>query len=203
MRKADVRALATENGIRTAGKADSQEICFVPSNDYRKLLDEHDVPLHAGRIVDTSGKPLGRHAGTEHFTIGQRRGLGVASTEPLYVCRAPHRLPGPWCLVRAPSARSHGMELEQPNFIGFEPPASGEFRAHVQVRYHHDAAAATITLADGGAQVEFDEPQLAIAPGQGAAFYDGDRLLGGAWIASAPTTGSKAFADALEVSDPS
>jgi tRNA-specific 2-thiouridylase len=195
LRKSEVRELAARAGIRTASKADSQEICFVPSNDYRKLLDEHAVPLHAGRIVDTSGRVLGEHVGTEHFTIGQRRGLGVAAGEPRYVVALEPET-GTVVLGTREECGSRSIELEEPNFIGFDPPASGEFRAAVQVRYHHEAAAATIGLEGGGARVEFDEPQLAVAPGQGAAFYDADRLLGGGWIASAPTGGSEAFAGA-------
>ena len=91
MRKSDVRALAAEAGLRTAEKADSQEICFVPSNDYRQLFRERGLPMHAGKLVDTSGRVLGEHDGTEHFTIGQRRGHGVAGGTPLYVVRCSPR----------------------------------------------------------------------------------------------------------------
>jgi hypothetical protein len=108
MRKPDVRALAASAGLRTSEKKDSQEICFVPSNDYRKLLAEHKVEMHAGEIVDTGGNRLGEHAGTENFTIGQRRGHGIASTEPLYVvdllrgrCRRPRLARGVPCALHA------------------------------------------------------------------------------------------------------
>jgi tRNA-specific 2-thiouridylase len=93
------------------------------------------------------------------------------------------------------------MIVQELNFIGFDPPASGEFRAEVQVRYHHDPAAASITVSEGVAEVVFDQPQLAIAPGQGAAFYRGEDLLGGGWIDSSALVNSAAsapFADELE-----
>jgi tRNA-specific 2-thiouridylase len=182
MEKREVRALAEEVGLRTAEKPDSQEVCFIPSNDYRKLLDAHGVELHPGEIVDTGGRVLGRHPGTEHFTIGQRRGLGVAAGRPLYVVDV---LPetGTVVLGARDECASRVLVLESPNWIGFDPPAR-ELRAEVQVRYHHRAAPATITLEGGGARVVFDEPQHAVAPGQGAALYRGQRLLGGGWIAS-------------------
>ncbi|MSR62383.1 MAG: tRNA 2-thiouridine(34) synthase MnmA [Planctomycetes bacterium] len=181
LQKSRVRALAGEAGIRTAEKPDSQEICFVPGNDYRALLDQHEVERHPGRLVDSAGKELGRHGGTEHFTIGQRRGLGVAAGVPLYVLEiAPST--GTVVLGTVEECGSRALVAGELNWIGFDPPA-GPFRAEVQVRYRHQAVPATITLADGEAQVVFDEPEAAVAPGQGAALYHGERLLGGGWIA--------------------
>jgi tRNA-uridine 2-sulfurtransferase len=183
LRKSAVRAMAAEVNLRTAEKPDSQEICFVPGNDYRQLLDEHGVELHPGELVDTSGKVLGRHAGTEHFTIGQRRGLGVAAGVPLYVVEiAPAR--GRVVLGTLEECGSRALVATELNWIGFDPPA-GSFRAEVQVRYRHTAVPATVELAGGEARVEFDEPEASIAPGQGAALYHGERLLGGGWIARA------------------
>ncbi|MCZ6598474.1 MAG: tRNA 2-thiouridine(34) synthase MnmA [Planctomycetota bacterium] len=186
--KSAVRALAAEAGLRTAAKADSQEICFVPSNDYRELLRQRGVPMHPGKLVDTAGRVLGDHAGTESFTIGQRRGHGVGGGTPLYVIEV---LPesGTVVLGGRDECASKEIETEALNLIGLDPPASGELRADVQVRYHHRAAAATIELAADGARIVFDEPQLAVAPGQGAALYQGDRLLGGGWIRSAAPVG--------------
>ena len=186
--KPQVRELAARAGLRTAHKRDSQEICFVPSNDYRQLLAEHDVPLHPGRLVDTAGTVLGEHPGTEHFTIGQRRGHGVGGGTPLYVISID---PGSGTVVLGTREEcgSRDLELDELNLIGFDPPQGGSFRAEVQVRYHHRAAPAEVVpLATGGARVSFDEPQLAVAPGQGAALYRGTRLLGGGWIASAAPT---------------
>ncbi len=184
LEKSEVRALADRARLRTATKPDSQEICFVPSNDYRKLLAEHEVELHPGVLVDTSGKQLGTHSGTEYFTVGQRRGLGVAAGRPLYVLDIQPDS-GTVVLGSQDECRSARVEVDQVNLIGFDLPSGGAFRAEVQVRYHHRAAGARVTVAGGRAQIDFDEPQLAVAPGQGAAFYQGERLLGGGWIVSA------------------
>ncbi len=182
LRKPHVRALAADVGLRTAHKADSQEICFVPSNDYRKLLAERGAELHPGSIVDTAGRVLGRHEGTEHFTIGQRRGHGIASEHPLYVVALePER--GLVVLGAREECLSRSMLVRELNWIGFDPPAS--WRCAVQVRYRHEPAPCEVSLENGAAKVVFDEPQMALTPGQGAAFYDGDRLLGGGWIESA------------------
>jgi tRNA-specific 2-thiouridylase len=182
MQKSEVRALAGEAGLRTATKRDSQEICFVPSNDYRKLLEAEGVELHPGTLVDTSGKLLGTHEGTEHFTIGQRRGHGVGGGTPLYVVEV-HPEDGRVVLGTGEEANFVEMRVDDLNWIGFDVPQSGEFRARVQFRYHCTPALATIGVeSDGSATVRFDEPQSAVASGQGAAFYDGDRLLGGGWI---------------------
>ncbi len=180
--KSAVRALAERAGLRTASKPDSQEICFVPSNDYRRLLAEHGVPLHPGRLVGTAGDDLGRHPGTEHFTIGQRRGLGVAAGRPLYVVEIDPET-GIVVLGDRDECTSAGLEADELNLIGFDPPADGVFRAEVQVRYHHEPAPATIEVCGESFRASFDEPQLAVAPGQGAALYRGERLLGGGWIA--------------------
>jgi len=180
MRKSTVRALAAEAGIRTAEKPDSQEICFVPSNDYRTLLAEHAVELHPGELVDTGGKVLGTHPGTEHFTIGQRRGLGVAAGVPLYVVSI-ETARGRVVLGTAEEGGSGALVANELNWIGFDPPAE-PFRAEVQVRYRHRAVPATVEVTAASARIVFDQPELAVAPGQGAALYHGDRLLGGGWI---------------------
>lgn len=182
MQKSEVRALAGEVGLRTAQKADSQEICFVPQNDYRVLLAQRGVTLHPGKLVDTSGRVLGDHAGTEHFTVGQRRGHGIGGGVPLYVV-AVFPEAGTVVLGTRDECCARSMQVSDLNWIGFDTPDTGTFRAAVQVRYHHDAAPCEVAVRDTGCEVLFDEPQLAVAPGQGAAFYDGDLLLGGGWIA--------------------
>jgi tRNA-specific 2-thiouridylase len=184
MRKSEVRALAGQAGLRTAAKRDSQEICFVPSNDYRKLLAERGVALHPGRLVDTAGAVLGDHPGTEHFTIGQRKGHGVGGGTPLYVVDLRPET-GTVVLGTKEECGTAEIEVDELNLIGFAPEGSGAFRAAVQVRYHHAPVPAEIEPAGPGARrarVRFDEPVLAVAPGQGAAFYRGPRLLGGGWI---------------------
>ena len=183
MKKSKVRELAAHVGLRTAHKADSQEICFVPSNDYRKLLAERGVELHPGRLVDTSGRVLGEHAGTEHFTIGQRRGHGVAGEHPLYVV-ALYPESGTVVLGTRDECFVRSMQVDELNWIGFDPPDSAEVRAEVQVRYRHQAVPATLHVRDAMAEVLFDVPELSVTPGQGAAFYQGERLLGGGWIRS-------------------
>ena len=191
LEKSAVRELAGEAGLRTAKKADSQEICFVPSNDYRKLLEERGAELHPGELVDTSGKVLGTHEGTEHFTIGQRRGHGVGGGEPLYVVEL-NPASGRVVLGTREEAGFESMTVDELNWIGFDVPASGEFRCEVQHRYHCVPAAATVSVAEGRAEVAFDEPQVSVAAGQGAAFYSGDLLLGGGWIERAARLGSAA-----------
>lgn len=181
LEKPRVRELAGEAGLRTAKKADSQEICFVPSNDYRLLLAERGAELHPGEFVDTAGKVLGTHAGTEHFTIGQRRGHGIGGGEPLFVVEL-HPAAGRVVLGTRAEAGFAEMEVSGLNWIGFDLPAERTFRCEVQHRYHCTPAASTVEVADGRARVVFDEPQVGVAPGQGAAFYHADLLLGGGWI---------------------
>jgi len=185
LEKREVRELARQAGLKTAGKKDSQEICFVPGNDYRKLLDEAGAERHPGDLVDTSGRKLGVHDGTEHFTIGQRRGHGIGGREPLFVVALE---PDSGRVVLGPRGECgvRSMHVSDLNWIGFDVPASGEFRCEAQHRYHCAPAASTVVVDGGRAEVAFDEPQISVAPGQGAAFYLGDRLLGGGWIDSTP-----------------
>ena len=204
LQKSDVREMAKKAGLRTFAKKDSQEICFVPSNDYRRLLKERGVEMHPGRIVDVYGHDHGPHTGTENFTIGQRRGHGVAVGIPMYVVEI-H--PDEGLVVVGPEGdcKAPSMQVEDLNWIGFDVPASGTFRCAVQVRYRHDAAPSTVEVQPGtrSAKVTFDEPQMAVAPGQGAAFYAlngdgtaGDLSLGGGWIQSADRLGRPAAGDA-------
>lgn len=205
LEKHEVRNLAERAGLRTAKKPDSQEICFVPSNDYRQLLTERGVQLNPGQLVDSGGRVLGTHPGTEHFTIGQRRGLRIAAGVPLYVVDI---VPETATVVLGlrEECSSVGLQTDSLNLIGFELPADDTFRADVQVRYHHAAAPATIEVdrVAQTARVHFDQPQHAIAPGQGAAFYHGDRLIGGGWIAKTEPVGSgpQGSADSLSLGLP-
>ena len=181
MHKSEVRELAGRAGLRTSQKKDSQEVCFIPSNDYRKLLEERGAELHPGDLVDTGGKRLGEHPGTEHFTVGQRRGHKVAANDPLYVVETrPEE--GVVVLGSREECGASRMRVDDLNWVGFDVPASGEFRCEVQHRYHCVPAPVTVCVANGIAEVAFDAPELAVAPGQGAAFYRADLLLGGGWI---------------------
>ena len=188
LQKSEVRKMAEQAGLRTAQKADSQEVCFIPSNDYRKLLEQEGVELHPGEFVDTSGAVLGTHVGTEHFTIGQRRGHRIAGTEALYVVEVSPAT-GRVVLGTLAEAGFGEMVVEEPNWIGWDPPQTGSFRCEVQWRHLGRTAACEVAAREGVLDVRFEEPQLAVAAGQGAAFYEGDRLLGGGWIQSAVRVG--------------
>jgi tRNA-specific 2-thiouridylase len=200
--KAHVRELARSAGLRTAEKKDSQEICFVPGNDYRRLLDEHGVEKHPGDLVDTSGRKLGEHDGTEGFTIGQRRGHGIGGGDPLYVLALEPEA-GRVVLGSREECTSRSMRVSDLNWIGFDVPSSGELRCLVQHRYRSEPADATVFVdsASGAAEVVFDEPQAAVTPGQGAAFYRSDLLLGGGWIESTPRSRSASESPVAAVED--
>ena len=187
MEKPQVRALARELGIPTAAKPDSQEICFVPNGDYASFIDayfrEQGIPANelSGELVTTDGRVVGEHAGVHHYTVGQRRGLGIAAREPLYVIAtepATRRV----VVGRDADLRRESARVREVNWISIAPPAE-PVRAEVKIRNKHVAAAATLAP-DGDTRVEirFDEPQRAVTPGQGAVFYSGDLVLGGGWI---------------------
>ncbi len=182
MAKTDVRELARKYGLRVAEKPDSQEICFVPDNDYAAVIDARAPGASKpGAVVDSSGRELGRHDGIHRFTIGQRKGLGIAAPAPLYVVRLDAKTHTVVVGTKQDLERRE-FDAAQVNWIaGVTPPRP--IRAHVQIRYRHPAAPATVApAADGGAHVVFDAPQPAITPGQAAVFYDGEEVLGGGWI---------------------
>lgn len=177
--KGTIRDLAVEGGLHLADKADSQEICFIPQGDYREFLSQRVEPM-PGDLVDTTGQVIGRHAGVERFTVGQRRGLGIATGERLFVTRIE---PDTRRVVLGPEEElmHHGVLVGQVNYLDEYPP-SQPVRVDAQVRYNAKALPATLTPTDDGAQLWFDEPQRAITPGQAAVFFDGDRVLGGGFI---------------------
>jgi tRNA-specific 2-thiouridylase len=181
--KDEVRAYARRLGLGTADKPESQEICFVPDDDYRGFLRRRDPAMFVpGAIVDRRGAVLGQHAGLADFTIGQKKGLGLATGQRLYVLGLD---------AEANTVTVGGVaELEQSrlvaeavNFIAGSPPA-GPVRVEARIRHRHTPAPATVhALAGGRADVCFDEPQRAITPGQSVVFYQGDLVLGGGVIA--------------------
>jgi tRNA-specific 2-thiouridylase len=181
--KDEVRRLAVERGLRVADKPDSQEICFVPDGEYAAVVDRRLPADRSGLVVDGGGRVLGRHDGVHHFTVGQRKGLGIAAREPLYVVRldAGRRLVevGPRAALERP-----GLTASRVNWVSGTPPA-GAIRAEVQIRSRHAAAPATVTpLGPDRMSVAFDTPQSAVTPGQAAVVFQGGEVLGGGWIDS-------------------
>jgi tRNA-uridine 2-sulfurtransferase len=179
--KSDVREIARSHGLPVAGKPDSQEICFVPDGDYARFVEKHsDGPVDAGSIVDGAGRVLGRHDGVHRFTVGQRKGLGLATGSPLYVLQL---RPAEGTVVVGPKADLERATLEASgvNWI-VNPPETTPLRVTAQIRHRHTAAAAHVRARNGRAYVEFDEPQTAVTPGQAVVFYQDDVVVGGGWI---------------------
>jgi tRNA-specific 2-thiouridylase len=182
--KCEVRDHARALGLATADKPESQEICFVRDGDYARVVERirPDALPGEGLIVNTQGRALGRHAGIHRYTVGQRRGLGVASGRRLYVKELQaerNRV----VVAEAEALAASQAELSGVSWIG-GAPATGALRADVRIRYRHPGTPALVTLRPGGgARLRFDQPVAALAPGQAAVFYDGDVVLGGGWIA--------------------
>ena len=187
MTKSEVREIARSLGLETAEKPESQEICFVPDGDYARFVENYaryelgDRSVSAGEIKTADGTVVGEHAGLHRFTIGQRRGIGVAASEPLYVVSidVPRNE-----LVVGKRDQLYGSSLiaSGVNWVAIASPHE-PVRAAVRIRYRAVEAPAAITpLQAGRVQVDFDEPQAAITPGQAAVFYDGDVVVGGGWI---------------------
>ncbi len=180
--KKDVRRLAHELGLTVAEKPESHEICFIPDNNYSKFIAKRVDSdfFKEGDIVDSSGNVLGKHQGYPSFTVGQRKGLNLGGLkEPLFVTKID---PEKNQITAGPR-----NELKRPQFhtgkTNWYLPQTEPFQADVQIRYRHNAVPATVTpLADARALIEFDEPEMAIAPGQSAVFYRDDCIIGGGWI---------------------
>ncbi len=184
MTKGEVREHAARLNLCTRDKPESQEICFVPNNDYRTLIESRaPQSLREGPVIDRAGKQLGTHRGTPAYTIGQRRGLGIGGGDPLYVTGLQPET-NTVVVGTADDLLCKEAVIARPNFIGLETPATGErLRALLQIRYRHAAAPATLTmLADGSLHAEFDLAQSAVTPGQAAVFYDGEECLGGGFL---------------------
>ncbi len=184
LQKHEVRAHGERLGLETWDKPESQDLCFVPDGDYAGFMERSLGETRGtapGAIVDARGQRLGTHRGIIHYTVGQRRGLGLAAPEPLYVLSIGATdntvVVGPRRALDAP-----GLLTAAANWLLPAPPAPGT-RAEVKIRYQHAAAACRLhALADGRVEVRFDAPQPAVTPGQLAVFYAGDRVLGGAAI---------------------
>jgi tRNA-specific 2-thiouridylase len=179
MSKDEVRAHARRLGLPNADKPESQEICFVPDGDHAGFVAAR-TPARPGEIVDSRGAVLGRHDGVHRFTVGQRRGLGVARGEPQYVVAVDALTRRVTVGPRAELASTR-IAVADVRWPGDAPERP--FRAEVQVRHRHRPVPARIHPRPGGAEVELDAPlESGAAPGQAAVFYDGDVVVGGGWI---------------------
>lgn len=181
MTKPAVKALAAEKGLRPVSASESQDICFIRNTAYGQFLAAHtETPPRPGPIVDVRGRHLGEHKGLHLFTVGQRRGIDCPAGAPYYVVRMEplhnRLIVGFKEDLLAPECRVAGV-----NWIGPEP--AGPVAAAVRIRYRHRAAPARLYPRDGGrVRIEFDTPQSAVTPGQGAVFYQGEAVLGAGWI---------------------
>jgi tRNA-specific 2-thiouridylase len=207
MNKQQIRKIARSLGLKVADKSDSQEICFVPGNDYKEFLRSHlgEGEFHRGEIYDVDGNLVGKHDGIELFTIGQRKGLPGGSPRPRYVVDLDPET-NRVIVGDADDLVCEEFEIDRVNWhalvsdvaIGVnggasscEPgvagtPPSMSFEATVKIRYNHPGTVATVTpLENDRAHVRLHEPQRAVTPGQAAVIYDGDIVLGGGWICRA------------------
>jgi tRNA-uridine 2-sulfurtransferase len=180
--KSEVRTEARRLGLAVADKPDSQEICFIPDGDYARFIERKEPAVaRLGAIVDEGGHQLGTHGGVHRFTIGQRKGLGIASTIPMYVLRidadAGNVMVGPRSALERVSLTASDV-----NWVAIDAPAT-PLRVAAQIRHRHKAAPGVVcALPDGRAEMIFDDPQAAITPGQAVVFYDDEAVVGGGWI---------------------
>ncbi len=180
--KKKVRQIAGELGLPVADRPESREICFIPDDDYAGFLNEN-VPQASrpGPILDNQGKLLGEHRGLVHYTVGQRRGLGIAADAPLYVIAID---PEKNAIIAGAKEETYGTELVAGslNWIAIAKPESA-IKVKASIRYRHAEAETVVNpLENGSVYVKFAEPQSAIAPGQTIVFYEGDRVIGGGTI---------------------
>ncbi len=181
MTKEEVRALAVRFKLRVAEKAESQDICFVPDGDYVRFLEEErQLDDCAGAIVHVSGQVLGQHQGYYRYTVGQRKGLGIGWSEPLYVIRidAANKQ-----VIVGEKQHLRCDQMIVGNCVWSTQSPQQPFAAACRIRYRHlEQAAQVVPLGDGRVNVTFAVPQSGVTPGQAAVFYQGDRVLGGGWI---------------------
>lgn len=189
MSKPEIREIARKLGLKVADKIDSQEICFVPGNDYKTFLRSHlgESEFHRGEIYDVDGNFLGEHEGIELFTIGQRKGLPGGSPRPRYVVDLDPET-NRVIVGDVDDLITEEFEVDRVNWIGNAPNEDVDLT--VKIRYSHPGTRATLTpLADGRARIRLHEPQKAVTPGQAAVFYHNDLVLGGGWICRAEPVG--------------
>jgi tRNA-specific 2-thiouridylase len=182
-RKQEVRLQAQRFGLAVAQKAESQDICFIQDHDYQRFIREQ-APAGAfaeGPIVDRDGRELGRHQGLPFYTVGQRKGLGLAAGKPLYVAAVDVER-NVLVVGDKTAVEQHACLVERVNWC-LLPRLDEPFTATVQIRHQHVGGVARVTALEGDlAQVMFVDPQWAITPGQAAVFYRDDLVVGGGWI---------------------
>ena len=180
LEKSEVRKLAAAYNLPVAQKHESQEICFIPDNDYVNFLESHGVAQKNGEIVLADGTVVGRHAGLHRYTVGQRKGLGIAWRHPLHV-RTIDTVRNQ--IVVGEREVLATSELTAAGATWNMTPVAGEFRAACRIRYRHTTASCTVVMqGDSRFSVFFDTPQSAVTPGQAAVIYNGEAVLGGGWI---------------------
>lgn len=181
--KAEVREIAEKQGFLNARKHDSQDICFIPDGDYLSFLEHYTgTKSLPGDLIDLQGNVLGKHRGAAAYTIGQRRGLGLAMPEPVYVC-GKNMAENTVTVGPETALYSRGLTAEEWNWI--VPPPEGTFQAWAKIRYSQKEHSASIQAEGDKVYVTFDEPQRAISPGQAVVLYEGDIVLGGGTITKA------------------
>ena len=181
MKKKEVRKIASEFSLPSASEPESNDICFVTEGNYELYLKKTaGIKARPGNIVDQAGKLLGRHKGFYNFTVGQRRGTGVYGGARLYVTGV---RPEANEVVLGPLEAAHSSRFTLSGLNWLAAPGKKEFGSTVQIRYRHKPAACLVSVKeDGSAEVRLEKPQFAVAPGQAAVFYEGDRVLGGGII---------------------
>jgi tRNA-uridine 2-sulfurtransferase len=185
MTKPEVRAQAAKLGLNTADKRESQEICFVPDNDYAGFLEREGTKPPAGDIVDRDGRVLGRHAGVHRFTVGQRKGLGLSHPTPLFVLGVD---PAARTVIVGEEAALYRNALTATDINWIAPEPIAPLDASCKIRYRQKAVPCQIVPLSGGrAEVRFSAGERAVTPGQAVVFYDGDEVLGGGWIEASKT----------------
>jgi len=180
--KPHVREQARRLGLAVADKPDSQEICFIPDGDYASFVERKEPAVaRGGAIVDRSGRELGTHGGVHRFTVGQRKGLGIASTIPLYVLKIDADA-GTVTVGSRDALEQTQLTASGVNWVSIDAPDS-PVRVTAQIRHRHTPAAGSVrALPEHRAEMTFDDAQPAITPGQAVVFYDGDTVVGGGWI---------------------